>query len=296
MQNIVFDKPYEFIPPYHSGFWPAVVKLYLSRYLRRSYGVHSVESRGTEHLQASIDAGHGVLLTPNHCRPCDPLVLGEVGKQLRINYYAMVSWHAFQQDRFTARMLRRMGGFSVYREGVDRKSLNMAVDILTAARRSLIIFPEGAMSHHNDELMPLMDGVSFIARTAAKRRAKLDHPGRVVIHPVAIRYCFRGNLEQTLAPVLDEIESHFAWYPKKGQPLMKRVRAIGEACLALKEIEYFGEVRSGQLYERVENLVEDVLSPLEEEWGVREKAANAVGRVKDLRTEILRNGAWRYFR
>ena len=50
--------------------------------------------------KASVDAGHGVLLTPNHCRMCDPLVLGEVAKQLRISYYAMVSWHAFQQDLF----------------------------------------------------------------------------------------------------------------------------------------------------------------------------------------------------
>ena len=64
---------------------------------------------------------------------------------------------------------------------------------------------------------------------------------------------------------------------------------MAKRVLRLKEIEYFGQVRSGHLYERVEKLVEDVLSPLEEEWEIKEKAANAVGRVKDLRTAILRD-------
>ena len=66
-----------------------------------------------------------------------------------------------------------MGAFSVYREGVDRQAINTAVDILVEGKRPLVIFAEGAISRHNDELMPLMDGTAFIARTAAKRREKI---------------------------------------------------------------------------------------------------------------------------
>jgi hypothetical protein len=96
-------------------------------------------------------------------------------------------------------------------------------------------------------------------------------------------------LEATLAPVLDEIESHFTWRPRKDRPLIERIRTIGEGCLALKEIEYFGRARSGDLYKRVDALIDHVLLPLEEEWQIREQAANVVGRVKDLRAAILRD-------
>lgn len=289
MQNIVIDKPYEFIPPCHAEIWTWLVKKYVRRYMRKVFAVHTVECRKTERLAASVEAGHGILIAPNHCRMCDPFVLGEVAKKLKISYYAMVSWHAFNQDWFSAWMIRKLGGFSVYREGMDRRSLDTAIEILVTARRPLIVFPEGALSRHNDQLMALMDGVAFMARTAAKRRAKKEPPGKVVIHPTAIRYYFRGNLEKALSPVLDEIESHFAWRPRKGRSLISRIRAIGEGCLALKEIEYFGHARTGDIYERVDSLIDHVLLPLEEEWDIRDKATNVVGRVKDLRSAILRD-------
>ena len=74
-------------------------------------------------------------------------------------------------------MLRRIGAFSVYREGVDRQAIDTAVDILVDGKRPLVLFAEGAISRHNDQLMPMMDGVSFIARTAAKRREKMPGAG-----------------------------------------------------------------------------------------------------------------------
>ena len=52
-----------------------------------------------------------------------------------------------------------------------------------------------------------MDGPSFIARQAAKRLKKEGKPGGVVIHPVAIRYAFQGDLAATLGPDLDELET-----------------------------------------------------------------------------------------
>ncbi|MBN1853974.1 MAG: 1-acyl-sn-glycerol-3-phosphate acyltransferase [Pirellulales bacterium] len=287
MHKVVFEKPYQFIAPSHATIWSTLAKLYVHRYLRKTYKIHSIECRNTQRLKASIDAGHGILLAPNHSRLSDPFVLGEVAIQLKICYYAMVSWHAFQQSWFDSFTIRKLGGFSVYREGPDRRAIAMAIDILTAARRPLVVFPEGALSRHNDQLMALMDGISFIAQNAARRRAKQNPPGKVVIHPAAIRYYFRGNLEESLAPVLDELESHFAWRPKRGLPWIKRIRAIGEACLALKEIEYTNHARGGDLYDRLEDLIEHLLSPLEEEYQIINKALNIVGRVKDLRTAIL---------
>ena len=98
----------------------------------------------------------------------------------------MASWHLFKEGWFTRFMIRRMGAFSVYREGVDRAAVNAAVDILAENRRPLIIFPEGALSRHNDQLMELMDGPSFIARQAAKKRKKQNRTGNVVVLPVDV--------------------------------------------------------------------------------------------------------------
>lgn len=287
MHKIIFEKPYEFIPATHATFWPSVIKLYLRRFLRKAYAVHSVEGRNIDRLKASIDAGHGILVTPNHSRMCDPFVLGQATRPLRTHYYVMVSWHAYQQSWFRAKMIRWTGGFSVYREGTDRRAVTEAIDLLAAAKRPVIVFPEGALSRHNDQLMAMMDGVSLMARAAAKRRAKNNPPGKVVVHPVAIRYFFQGNLEETLTPVLNNIESHFAWRPKQGKPLLERIRDVGEAYLALKEIEYFGHAREGDIYHRVDDLIDHVLLPLEEEWGITDRASHVVGRVKDLRVAIL---------
>jgi 1-acyl-sn-glycerol-3-phosphate acyltransferase len=288
MQNVIIEEPYEFIPPVYSRFWPTFIRLFLIKtHLRKGCGVHSIETRGAERLKASTDAGKGVILAPNHSRMSDPLTFGELSRYVGRDMHAMASWHLFKQSRANRFMLRRIGAFSVYREGVDRQAINTAVDILVDGRRPLVLFAEGAISRHNDQIQPLMDGVSFIARTAAKRREKIEGAAGVVIHPVAIRYFFRGDLEAAVLPVLDEIEGHFSWFPQSDKTIIQRLRQIAQALLSLKEIEYFGFARTGDFYERVDKLIEDVLEKLEKRWNVRPTSEGVVSRVKNLRGAIL---------
>lgn len=287
MQKLVIEEPYEFIPPGRSEWWPRVVMPLLNPYMKRKYGVHSVECREVERLKASLDAGHGILLAPNHCRLSDPMVLGNLSRAIKRNLHAMASWHLFKQDWFTTFMTRSVGAFSVYREGVDRQAINMAIDILVEGRRPLVVFPEGAVSRHNDQLMPLMDGISFIARNAAKKREKNQAEGGVVVHPIAIRYYFNGDIEASLLPILEQIESHFGWYSQRGRTLLQRIQQVGEALLSLKEIEYLHESRSGDFYERLDRLIDDELTKLEKEYGLKDSEPGVVARVKSLRTAIL---------
>jgi 1-acyl-sn-glycerol-3-phosphate acyltransferase len=287
MQNIVIEEPYKFVPPVYSRIWPALLRLYIPHWIRKTYGVHSVETRDADRLKATLAEGASVILAPNHSRLSDPLTFVELSRLVKRDFHAMASWHLFMQSRLERFMLRRVGAFSVYREGVDRAAIDTAVDILVDGRRPLIIFGEGAISRHNDELMPMMDGMAFIARTAAKRREKLSIPGGVAVHPVAIRYFFRGDLERTVTPVLEEIESHFSWFLQQDKQLIQRLRQIGQALLSLKEIEYFGWARTGDFYERVDNLIEDVLTKLEKQWNIRDPAEGVVARVKNLRGAIV---------
>jgi 1-acyl-sn-glycerol-3-phosphate acyltransferase len=286
VHNVVIDKPYAFVPPDRGTAWAWLLgRLVLPYYLRRSQGVHSYELIGVDRLQASVKAGHGILLTPNHCRPCDPMVIYPLGLAVGTPVHIMASWHLFMQGRFQRWLLRRVGAFSVYREGLDRDALKYAIQILTAARRPLVLFPEGVISRSNDRLHHLMDGTVFIARNAARQRA--ESGGKVVVHPIAIRYFFLGDLEQAVAPVLEEIERRLTWRSQPGTPLADRIVRVGEALLTLKELEYHGQPQEGDLAARVMSLVDRILGPLEAEWVTGRREDSVPGRVKALRAAIL---------
>lgn len=286
MHELVNEQPYQFVPPHHGHGWWRLMKRALPWYLSRYWGIERVELLGVERLNQSLAAGYGVLLAANHPRPCDPVVLGELSRCVRRPFFSMASWHLFMNGGWQAWMMHRLGAFSVFREGVDRAAVNAAIEILVAAERPLLIFPEGAVSRTNDRLNPLLEGTALIARTAAKRREKAGH-GRVVIHPVAVRYHFHGELRQAVDPVLEEIEWRLTWQPAPNMPLVERIRKVGQALLTLKEIEYLTVPQSGELDERLARLIEHLLAPLEEQWGTHGSSTNTVVRVKRLRSAIV---------
>jgi 1-acyl-sn-glycerol-3-phosphate acyltransferase len=285
--TVVSEKPYRFVPPRDSRFWPWFFCGWLPRYLRKSHGIHSSEVAGSERLAASLRAGHGILLVPNHPRPSDPMALGLITRAVRHRFYVMASAHLFLQSRFQTWLLPRIGAFSVYREGMDRESLKTGIDILANARRPLAVFAEGVVTRTNDRLIELQDGVAFMARTAAKQRAEKVPGGRVVVHPLAVRYTFKGDIEQALSPVLDKIETRLSWKPQRRLGLIERMGKLGEAILALKEIEHFGASRSGSVRGRLAHLLDGVLVPLEREWIKGSTDGSPVNRVKNLRKAIL---------
>lgn len=287
MQSIVIVKPYRFVPPRYGAFWARIIQWWLPSYLRKSHGITSWACVGAERLRASLEAGSGVLLAANHCRPCDPMVLGLLAREVGRPFHVMASWHLFMQNRLQSFVLPRIGAFSVYREGLDRESLKCATRILSEARFPLTLFPEGFVTRNNDRLLNLQDGVAFLARTAAKQRAAAAPPGKVVVHPVFIRYFFEGDLAKTLAPVLHTIEARLSWQPQSQLPLKERILKAGHALLTLKEIEYLGASQSGGFKERLPRLLDHLLEPLEKEWIGGRREPDTVARVKRLRSAIL---------
>lgn len=288
MQKIVLEKPYRFVPPHRGGFWPRLFQRFrlYEPYLRKREGVERYECRHVERLRASLAAGYGILLAPNHCRTADPIVMGWLAKAAGTHLYAMASWHLFNQGRLFAWAIPRVGGFSVYREGVDRQAINLAIDILETAERPLVVFPEGAVSRTNDRLQALLD-ISPIARLGAKKRAKRAPDSKVVVHPVAIKYLFGGNLEQQADEVLTRIERRLTWRRQHRVPLLERVVRIGKALLGLKELEYLDRVEEGPLAERLPRLIDHLLQPLEVQWLGAMQTGAVVPRVKALRIKML---------
>lgn len=291
MQKIVIEEPYQFIPPYRGRVWGELFRPILPLYLRASHNIVEVEPRGLERLEASVRDGYGVLIAPNHCRLSDPMTMGWIVRAAGIHTYSMASWHLFKQDRLfdraSAFMMRRLGAFSILREGTDRTSLTTAIDILASAERPLVIFPEGVVSRSNDRLGPLMDGIAFIARMGARKAAKRNKKG-VLIHPVALRYEFLDDVEEATRGILDEIERRLTWEPNQNRPLAERITRICDALLTLKEVRHFGAAQQGTIRKRRNSLIDALLGPLEAEWvanGSHEE--NTISRVKEIRVAIL---------
>ena len=150
-----------------------------------------------------------------------------------------------------------------------------------------MIFPEGVVSRTNDRLNVLLEGTALIARSAAKKRAGATPPGKVVVHPVALRYTFGGSIDEVLSPALDEIESRLSWRPQRVLPLVERITKVGVALLGLKEVEFLGTTQQGDIFQRADKLINQLLVPLEQEWLQGRSDGSVVNRVKRLRTAIL---------
>ncbi|MDB4381122.1 1-acyl-sn-glycerol-3-phosphate acyltransferase, partial [Mariniblastus sp.] len=258
------------------------------RLIRDEHGIIDHECRHVDRLRASVDAGHGIMLTPNHPRTTDPVAMYFLCREAPISMYTMASWHLFNQSAFKTFMVRLMGAFSVNREGLDRAAVDYAVNVLVEAKRPLLIFPAGATSRTNDRLMALMEGPGFIARTAAKKRAKTGQ--KVVVHPIAIKYLYQGDIEKTGNEVLTDLERKLTWTPDPTVPLMERIIKLGNAVLTLKELEFNVQSMPGKtLRERQNNMVDHLMFPLEKEWlGATEPMTGGIqSRVKNLRMKIF---------
>ena len=291
MQNVFVEKPYKFVPRLKSSWqqrfllkWPGLFE----RTLRKREGVIDHEVRNVSRLQKSIDEGHGIILTPNHPRTADPMAMYHLSRATKTPFYTMASWHLFNQGWLSRRVMRYMGAFSVNREGLDRQAIDEAIEILVDAERPLLVFAEGTTSRTNDQLMAFMEGPAFIARTAAKRRAKKTG-GKVVAHPVAIKYFYQGDIRKTANEVLCDIEKQLTWRPQNDIPIVQRLAKIGDAMLRLKELEYEIEVSAdATLRDRQSNLVNHLLFPLEREWLSGERPDDGVAvRIKNLRSQIF---------
>jgi 1-acyl-sn-glycerol-3-phosphate acyltransferase len=285
MNSVVSDKLYVPVPPYHGTLWPRLLNLYLPRFLRRRYGTRHIEVIAAEKLRASIDAGHGVLITPNHCRDEDPFILSALARVVGRPFFVVASAHLFMGSRLQSFLLRRAGAFSIYREGMDKQAVQTSIEILQSAQRPLVIFPEGHISRTNDRLTPLLEGTALIARQAAKKRAKEQK--KVIVHPIAIRYSFPFDVESAAARMLDEIEMRLTWRPSRDLPLPERFRKVGAGLLALKELQYIGHTQEGSIADRIPKLIDAILKPMEIEWTGGHSDGHVVARVKRLRSAIL---------
>jgi hypothetical protein len=86
---------------------------------------------------------------------------------------------------------------------------------------------------------------------------------------------------------LQAIETRLSWQPQNQLPLRERIVKAGHALLALKELEYLGASQTGNVRERLPQLLNRLLNPLEQEWTGGRSEADSMARIKRLRAAIV---------
>lgn len=261
-------------------FW----KFIRERIRLQHHRLMEIEIQGLDHLRRCIAEKQGILITPNHSCHADPSVLYWVADQLRIPFYFMATWQIFHRaNRLRLLILRQHGCFSVDRDGTDIRAFKQAVEILESKPYPLVIFPEGEIYHINKRITPFRDGPAAIALMAAKHEKR-----PITCIPCGIRYQYITDPTEELLELMDRLEQHILWRPKRQYFLQQRMYHFASAILGLKEQEYLGHAQQGELPERIHALFEFILSGLENKYGFKDQTPSLPERVKRCRREAIR--------
>ena len=124
-------------------------------------------------------------------------------------------------------------------------------DVLQHKKHPLVIFPEGEVYHCNDRVIPFREGAAALSVFAAR---KSERP--IVAIPCAMKYRYTKDPTPELLELMTRLEHSIHWYSQNDLSLSERIYRLGGALMALKELEYLGQVREGALNERTRFLAD----------------------------------------
>ena len=279
---------YVFRPPrYWAALVPLLVRLSDHLYLRGKYNVRRVEVRGAEEVARLCAQGHSVLVAPNHADHADPHAMAQVGRRHRLPFHFMAAREVFEKQSAIGKWwLQRMGAFSVDREGADLSAIKTAITLLKEGRHPLVIFPEGEIYHHHERLAPLNEGVATILLRSMKGQEAGEKESYLV--PTALRYAYDEGVESTYSTRLSHLEERITWKPREGRDPVDRIYRLGSGLLAIKEVEFLGTSRSGELVDRIVGLQHALVGRIERAHYGEEREGTIPERVKALRSTIRR--------
>ncbi len=266
-----------------SPWWVRACQLQRRRDLKVHQKIIRIDVEGTEHVRKSLDAGAGLLITPNHSFHYDSYVLIETAARFRRPFHFMTAWQVFAMaDAFGRWSLQRHGCFSIDRESNDMQAFKQAVAILEKSPYPLVIFPEGDIYHSNDRITPFREGAAAIG-LAASRRA--DRPIHVL--PCALKTFYLDDPTPNLLRLVEKLEGRLYWRPAPHLSLVERIYRLADGVLALKELEHLGNSQSGSIPQRTKNLMETILARQESRFGRKGNVSSIPERVKELRQTLI---------
>jgi 1-acyl-sn-glycerol-3-phosphate acyltransferase len=258
------QKPYTFCPPKYAAWFRPVLHGLTALFLRYRFNIRDVQVRGQERLVELVKSGQSVLVAPNHADHADPALLVTVGRRHGLAFHFMAAREGFERGWLSRFVLQHSGAFSVDREGADLASIRTAMNLLRECRHPLVIFPEGEIWHHHEELDLLNEGVATILLRAAE---KLPDGKRSYAVPTAIHITHVPSEAATFLRRLDALEQRITWKPKSQLEVVDRIYRLGGALLSIKEEEFMGEAQKGDLVGRIQKLQQHLIQQIERKHG-----------------------------
>ncbi len=287
------DAPYRFTPPAPNALVAWVLRRFNDRwYLPRKQRISSVTVEGSATLHRARRPGDAVLLLPNHPTHADAAILIESLRQIGVHTRMMAAYDVFLRSRLDAWVMRKLGAFSVDREGSDQAAMKEAMRTLTELSQpnkgawALTIFPEGNVYLEGDRVTPFSDGAAFLALRAAKTLA--DKGKTVWAVPVSIKVTHTTDVRAALRERLAALARFVEVGVEASGDIHQTLRAVGEAALR-RNLKQRGldQPQADDLRGLIDAAADAVLRDLERKLELTPKpGSSAIERVRAARRLI----------
>jgi 1-acyl-sn-glycerol-3-phosphate acyltransferase len=211
--------------------------VYLNRWFLSSDVTWDIE--GIENWK-SIPKGTGIIAAVKHAHPNDVYVIYEIAHRAKVRCLYLTVPEVFEGFLGLQRFfVRAFGGFAVERGGRNVQAIRFIIEELKKGDSSLVVFPEGELFYLNDYVTPLKQGNAYFALEGAKARSLDGKPDSLYFLPIALKYVYQEDITSFLKKNLSTLEEIL-----------------------------FKKTRTGEIIDRIQGLMDELLSRAEKEFKV----------------------------
>lgn len=288
-----------FVPPGFNLPLAWIVDAALPALLKSMFNIDEVRISAPDRDMLRALRGERMLYFSNHPSTAEPAIAYYVANVMGSRFNYMASRPVFDWGYgAVGQVIRGVGAFSVLAGAADKESIKTARKLLASYEGKLVIYPEGAMSGENDNLLPFMPGAMQIGFWGFEDARKIDPDTDVYVVPSYVKYVLRADrsaVESDLREKLRLFEWKFGIEPGR-KNLLRRFLTLGRVLLEHAERDYRIPPASSSDWEyRVGRVRHAILDGVAEKLGVRgyPVKGDAIAKLRNLFTvtELLEVGS-----
>lgn len=230
-----------FIPPAFNLPLAWIVDAALPALLKNMYNIDEVRISAPDKSMLRNLREERLLYFSNHPSTAEPGIAYHVANVMGARFNYMASRPVFDWGYgAVGQVIRNVGAFSVLAGAADKESLKTARRLLASPNGKLVIYPEGAMSGENDNLLPFMPGASQIGFWGFEDARKIDPLCDVHVLPSFVKYVLKADRSAVEIELREKLR-HFEWrlgIEPGRKNLLRRFLTLGRVLLERAEAEY----------------------------------------------------------
>ena len=255
----------KFIPPTRNSLLTRILQSISYSVVYFGYHIQlEIDDRDVDKVKKIADCR--TVLLPNHSNLDDGLVMFLLSARLGQLFHYVVAHEAFRGA--IGKLMQVVGAYSIRRGVGDRYSIVQTLEILQQPQCKLVIFPEGGCSYQNDTVIPFRSGALELSFKAIAKLVK--HTGTVpdfYLLPVSLKYYYPDADKDAIARALSRLESALSLQPQGN--LYLRLRNVAERVMSDLETEYRVIPEDSSDWDRrIANLRKRMLNYCEEKLGI----------------------------